>query len=110
MSRQIDAAWTTEAIGLEAVATLINTGRCVGFLPDHFVEGTRTRRRFIVVPGSEALQITTIFSVVHEKDRVVSQAVSVMRDLLVDTSRQAGAIPKLDRHKRAPSMHETLSR
>ena len=94
MSRQIDAAWTAEAVGLEAVATLINTGRCVGFLPDHFVAGTRTRRQFIVVPGSEALRITTVFSIVHEKDRVVSQAVSVMRDMFVDTAKQAGTIQR----------------
>jgi hypothetical protein len=46
------------------------------------------------VPGSEALRITTVFSVVHEKDRVVSQAVSVMRDMLVDTAKQAGTIQR----------------
>lgn len=90
MSRQIAAAWTTEASGLEAVATLINTGRCVGFLPDHYVTGTRTRRPFVVVPGSEHLRATTVFSVAHEKDRIVSQAVAAMRDMLIDVARKSG--------------------
>lgn len=94
MSRRIAAAWTSEASGLEAVATLINTGRCVGLLPDHFVEGTRMRRPFIVVPGSDELITSTVFSVVHERDRIVSQAVSALRDVLIDVARKSGTAAK----------------
>ncbi|MCB8877040.1 LysR family transcriptional regulator [Acidisoma silvae] len=86
-SRHIAAAWTVEASGLEAVATLLNTGRCVGFMPDHYVTGTRTRRPFVIVPGSDALRLVTVFSVLTEKGRIVSQAVAALRDTLIKTAR-----------------------
>lgn len=89
-SRHIAAAWTVEASGVEAVATLLNTGRCVGFLPDHYVTGTRTRRPFMVVPGSEHLRISTIFSVISEKGRMVSQAVAALRNTLIDVAERTG--------------------
>ncbi len=82
-SRQIKGAWTAEASGLEAVAILLNTGRCVGILPEHFVTGSRTRRPFVEVPGATHLRTKTLFCVAYEKERLVSQAVSAMRDCLV---------------------------
>lgn len=91
MSRDISAAWSTEASGLEAVATLINTGRCVGFLPDHYVAGVRTRRPFLVVPGSERFRAVTVFSVVHERDRMVSQAVAAMYRTFIEVAVRSGS-------------------
>jgi len=93
-SRAVAAAWQTQASGLEAVATLINTGRCVGFLPDHYVTGTRTRRPFVQVPGSEHLSTSTAFCVVTERDRSVSQAVRAMRDLLMSIAKSRGTSPE----------------
>ena len=90
LSRRIEAAWIAEASGLEAVATLINTGRCVGFLPDHYVRGTRTRRPFVEVPGSSHLSLETVFSVISERNRMMSQAASAMREAIVSVARQAG--------------------
>ncbi len=91
MSRQIDAAWTVEASGIEAVATFVNTGRCVGILPDHYVRGTRTRRPFVVVPGAERLHTTAVFSIAFEKERLVSQAVSVLRECILDAAKTLGS-------------------
>ncbi|MEI4488579.1 LysR family transcriptional regulator [Frigidibacter sp. MR17.14] len=89
-SRAIAAAWAAEASGLEAVATLINTGRCVGFLPDHYVSGTRTRRPFVPVPGAEHLLIETVFCAVTDRTRASSQAVAAMLGMLVDVARSLG--------------------
>ncbi|MFD2238616.1 LysR family transcriptional regulator [Aureimonas populi] len=89
-SRHIDAAWTAQASGLEAVATLVNTGRYVGFLPDHYVEGIRTRRPFVEVPGSSHLSLETVFCVVTERDRSISQASNAMKETIVRVARQMG--------------------
>lgn len=105
MSHDIAAAWSTEASGLEAVATLINSGRCVGFLPDHYVMGTRTRRPFLVVPGSERFRALTAFSVVHERDRVVSQAVAAMYRTFIEVGRYLGSAPHPERVVSAMSAH-----
>lgn len=86
LSREIPAAWQVEASGIEAVATMINTGRCVGFLPDHYVTGTRMRRPFMRVPGAEHLSSDTEFSVVTDRDRSVSRAVAALKGLLVDVA------------------------
>lgn len=98
-SRSIKAAWEAEASGLEAVATLINTGRCVGFLPDHYISGTRTRRPFVPVPGSEHLAIETVFCAVTDSNRSTSQAVSAMRGILIDVARSAGHGREAERHR-----------
>lgn len=98
-SRAIAAAWQAEGSGLEAVATLINTGRCVGFLPDHYVSGTRTRRPFVQVPGSEHLLIETVFCAVTDRTRSTSQAVAAMRGILIDVARSSGTAREAARRR-----------
>ncbi|WP_157374362.1 LysR family transcriptional regulator [Salipiger sp. CCB-MM3] len=84
-SRKITAAWIVLASGLEAVATYINTGRCVGFMPRHYVEGIRTRRPFVEVPGSEHLRRKTEFVVAQETGRTKSHPMILMSDILKST-------------------------
>ena len=90
-SLKIKAAWAAHASGIEAVATLINTGRCVGFLPVHYVLGTRTRRPFVEVPGSAGISTPSVFCVVNERARPMTQAVRAMHDALVGVAKRAGS-------------------
>lgn len=89
MSTKVPAAFSAEVSGLEAAAMLINTGRFVGFLPDHYVSGTRTRRPFVPVPGAEKLRLVTQFAVITERNRTISQAVMMLRTLLIKYNRDA---------------------
>ena len=89
-SLRVEASWVAHASGIEAVATLINTGRCVGFLPTHYVTGTQTRRPFTEVHGAERLRAVSVFCVASERARPMSQAVRVMREALLRVARRAG--------------------
>ncbi|WP_095588199.1 LysR family transcriptional regulator [Actibacterium ureilyticum] len=89
-SLRITAAWSVLASGIEAVATYINTGRCVGFLPRHYVEGIRTRRPFVEVPGSESMRRQTTFVVAQETARTKSHPMILMSDILKSVMRAEG--------------------
>jgi DNA-binding transcriptional LysR family regulator len=68
------------ASGLEAVLTLVATGRFVGLLPAHLVDSVRGFRRFVEVRGAERLTPTSDFCFITERDRTLGAAVMAVRD------------------------------
>ena len=67
----------------EGVATLVLSGRFVGFLPDHYAEGfVRAGRMRAVAP--DVLNYRCRFSCVHRRAPALSRAAEVFRSALVE--------------------------
>lgn len=81
-SLKLVGAWTVKASGLEAVATLINTGRCVGFLPTHYIRTIPMRRPIKEVPGAEHLRHALLSGAATKRSAPRSLPVQMMIDIL----------------------------
>jgi len=81
-SLKLKGAWTAKASGLEAVATLINTGRCVGFLPTHYIRSIPMRRPIKEVPGAEHLRHALLSGAVTKRNTRRSMQAQLMLDIL----------------------------
>ncbi|MCV9938320.1 LysR family transcriptional regulator [Boseaceae bacterium BT-24-1] len=71
------------ASGLEAVATLLASGRFVGFLPTHYVSAIEERHCIREVAGAEALSYHVDFFLGRETNRPMSSQADLMTRLLV---------------------------
>jgi len=81
-SLKLNGAWTAKASGLEAVATLINTGRCVGFLPTHYIRSIPMRRPIREVPGAEHLRHSLLSGAATKRNTRRSIQAQLMLDIL----------------------------
>jgi LysR family transcriptional regulator, transcriptional activator for bauABCD operon len=81
-SLKLVGAWTVKASGLEAVATLINTGRCVGFLPTHYMRAIPMRRPIMEVPGAETLRHDLLSGAATKRSTSRSLQVQMLLDIL----------------------------
>jgi len=81
-SLRLVGAWTVKASGLEAVATLINTGRCVGFLPTHYIRTIPMRRPIKEVPGAENLRHALLSGAATKRSAPRSLQVQMLVDIL----------------------------
>lgn len=70
--------------GLEAVATLLASGRCIGFLPTHLVAALPHARTLHEVAEGETLVYKSDFSLVQDATRPLSAAGRLMLQMLVD--------------------------
>ncbi len=95
-SMAIETDRVVHASGVEAVATLVSTGRYAGFLPTHFVDATRMRRPFVEVPGAEPLAAVSRFLVAAERGRAQTYAMQLMRETLVAVMQPSAKRPAGD--------------
>lgn len=76
------------SVGLEAVATLIASGRFAGFLPTHYVQSLNAMYRFAAVRDADELAYETAFSLVVVEDRQVTPATDLFMRILDDVHRK----------------------
>jgi DNA-binding transcriptional LysR family regulator len=85
LASQAGCELRAKARGLEAVATLLASGRFVGFLPQHLVNALLSTFHFRGVPGSEHLSYRKTFSLVREELRTPSAAGDLFSKLVIET-------------------------
>lgn len=76
------------SVGLEAVATLIASGRYAGFLPTHYVDALSAVHPFVAVREAEELAYEAVFALVFVKDRHLAPVTELFMRTLLDTHRQ----------------------
>lgn len=81
-ARELKLERRAMAFGLEAVATMLASGRFVGFLPCHYVESWAPLYRFVEVRDADRLAYDTIFSLVSVKDRPLPPGAALLTRLL----------------------------
>ena len=74
-----------EASGLEAVATLVATGRYVGLLPEHYAAQLSSRYEFAVLPQSPSYDIP--FCAIVEESRPLTRSAEAFLRLLLEAHR-----------------------
>jgi LysR family transcriptional regulator, transcriptional activator for bauABCD operon len=74
-----------EASGLEAVATLVATGRYVGLLPEHYAAQLSPRYEFAVLPQSPSYDIP--FCAIVEESRPLTRSAETFLSLLLEAHR-----------------------
>jgi DNA-binding transcriptional LysR family regulator len=72
------------SVGLEAVATLIASGRFAGFLPTHYVGSLEPIYAYAPVRDAEELAYETAFSLVVVEDRQVAPSTQLFMRILED--------------------------
>lgn len=72
------------ARGLESEATLIASGRYVGFLPTHLVEALWPYHRLVEVKGAEHLRYALTFALVYDRKRMASPAGNAFMQVVRD--------------------------
>ncbi len=81
------------ASGLEAVATLIATGRYVGHLPTHLPHGLARGHRFAEVRGAETFALRTEFMLITERDRPIGAVLDVLRSAAIEAHTTTRPLP-----------------
>lgn len=82
LAKRLQIAQRAIAFGLEAVATMLVGGGCVGFLPTHYVEMLGPIHRLQEVSGAEAFRYTTQFSLISAIDRPLPPSGRLLAKLL----------------------------
>lgn len=77
------------SVGLEAVATLLASGRFVGYLPTHYVEALQRSFQYSPVRDAEALSYTTHFSLFVAQDRQVAPVARMFMQILEEAHEAA---------------------
>lgn len=72
------------SVGLEAVATLLASGRFAGFLPTHYATALQSMYRFVPVTHAEPLGYTTVFALIRIEDRQLAPSAELFMRLLQD--------------------------
>lgn len=84
LAHRLGAEQCLVASGLEAVATLLASGRCIGLLPTHLVAALPHARALHEVAEAGALAYRSDFSLVQDATRPLSAAGRLMLRTLVD--------------------------
>jgi LysR family transcriptional regulator, transcriptional activator for bauABCD operon len=75
------------SVGLEAVATLLASGRFAGLLPTHYVRALQSMYRFVPVRDAESVRYTSVFALVRVEDRQLAPSAELFMQLLQDAHR-----------------------
>ncbi|WP_321868696.1 LysR family transcriptional regulator [Paraburkholderia tropica] len=75
------------SVGLEAVATLLASGRFVGYLPTHYVDALQRNFAYVAVADADDLSYTTHFSLFVAEDRQVAPVGRLFVQVLEDVHR-----------------------
>ena len=87
--KRLPLAGQADASGLEAVATLVATGRYVGLLPTHMLKGFAISRRFVEVEGAEDFTFASELMLLSETRRPATPALAMLRDCAIATHLRA---------------------
>jgi LysR family transcriptional regulator, transcriptional activator for bauABCD operon len=79
------------SVGLEAVATLLASGRFAGFLPTHYAGALQSVYRFVPVRNAQALSYTTVFALIRVEDRQLAPGAELFVQLLQDVHQERTA-------------------
>jgi LysR family transcriptional regulator, transcriptional activator for bauABCD operon len=88
---QVGIARHGVSVGLEAVATLLASGRFAGFLPTHYAGALQSMHRFEPVRNAQALSYTSVFALIRVEDRQLAPSAELFVRLLQDVHRERGA-------------------
>ncbi|TNC07734.1 LysR family transcriptional regulator [Methylobacterium terricola] len=83
LANRLGAERCVVALGLEAVATLLAAGNCIGFLPTHLARSLSQSKPLVEVPQSEEWSYGFDFSLIHGVARPLSRAGHLMKDILL---------------------------
>lgn len=84
LANRLGAERCIVASGLEAVATLLAAGNCVGFLPTHLAASLSRSSPLVEVPNSTEWAYGSDFSLIQDAGRPLSRAGSLMKAILLD--------------------------
>ena len=88
---QVGIARHGVSVGLEAVATLLASGRFAGFLPTHYASALQSMYRFVPVRNAEPLNYTSVFALIKVEDRQLAPSAELFIRQLQDAHKGGAA-------------------
>lgn len=82
LGQRLGIPQTAVASGLEAVATLLASGKFIGFLPTHYAKSIEGHHTLTEISGADTLRYTVEFFLGHERNRPMSAQADLMVRLL----------------------------
>lgn len=91
LANRLGAERCIVASGLEAVATLLTAGNCIGFLPTHLATSLPRSRPLAEVPNGACWTYGSDFSLIQDAARPLSRAGNLMKAILMQVHAMVGS-------------------